>query len=177
MWRNSSQEDLKHGGFMVDKSHWISATTCLSSTLHSSACVVFIKGTCRVCTWNAATHMTITGGVMHRCTSCYLHLSWLSVSMAMGHALLWKTEASVEGAEREHGAQDDGQAVGKKVRKGRVSDEGRAIGSRKIPTFLQGCSSCRPGGQRPIRAKQLHLLSVILHLLWEKHSISFPINQ
>lgn len=43
---------------------------------------------------------------------------------------------------------------------------GMRAGNRKIPTFPQGRSSCRPGGQRPKAAKKHHLL-------WKKHPISF----
>ena len=48
---------------------------------------------------------------MHRRTTCYVHLSWLSVTMAIGHALHLGGggEAAVKVSVRETSVRDDGQ--------------------------------------------------------------------
>lgn len=52
---------------------------------------------------------------MHRRTTCYLHLSWLSVTMAIGHAPYPGGEAAVKRAGLEKSARDDGQDRGREV--------------------------------------------------------------
>lgn len=55
---------------------------------------------------------------MHRRTTCYLHLSWLSVTMAIGHAPYSEGgETAVKGAGWENSAGDDGQNRDRKVKK------------------------------------------------------------
>lgn len=103
VWRISSQEEWSMVAVVWDKSHWINVTTRLPSTWHSSACVVFSKGTCRGCVWNTGSHMTtITGDHLNShpdsmkyifaCTQEWQCLNQLNFSV---HSVLleWETMA------------------------------------------------------------------------------------